>query len=173
MKQPDIDWTTLGFGYVPTDYNVRCYYRDGKWGEIEVSSSETIEMHIAATALHYGQEIFEGLKAFRGKDGKVRVFRPLENAHRIQESARGIKMAEITDELFLEMTRKVIALNERFIPPYGSGASLYIRPLEIGMSAQVGVKPASEYCFIMLVTPVGPYFKEGFKPTNICIMREY
>ncbi len=76
MKQPDIDWTTLGFGYVPTDYNVRCYYRDGKWGEIEVSSSETIEMHIAATALHYGQEIFEGLKAFRGKDGKVRVFRP-------------------------------------------------------------------------------------------------
>ena len=155
MKQPDIDWTTLGFGYVPTDYNVRCYYRDGKWGEIEVSSSETIEMHIAATALHYGQEIFEGLKAFRGKDGKVRVFRPLENAHRIQESARGIKMAEITDELFLEMTRKVIALNERFIPPYG------------------GVKPASEYCFMMLVTPVGPYFKEGFKPTNICIMREY
>ena len=173
MKQPDIDWTTLGFGYVPTDYNVRCYYRDGKWGEIEVSSSETIEMHIAATALHYGQEIFEGLKAFRGKDGKVRVFRPLENAHRIQESARGIKMAEITDELFLEMTRKVIALNERFIPPYGSGASLYIRPVEIGMSAQVGVKPASEYCFMMLVTPVGPYFKEGFKPTNICIMREY
>ncbi len=173
MKQSDIDWKSLGFGYVPTDYNVRCYYRDGKWGEIEVSSSETIEMHIAATALHYGQEIFEGLKAFRGKDGKVRVFRPLENAHRIQESARGIKMAEIPDELFLEMTRKVIALNERFIPPYGSGASLYIRPLEIGMSAQVGVKPASEYCFIMLVTPVGPYFKEGFKPTNICIMREY
>lgn len=173
MKQSDIDWSTLGFGYVPTDYNVRCYYRDGKWGEIEISSSEMIEMHIAATALHYGQEIFEGLKAFRGKDGKVRVFRPEENARRIRESARGIKMAEIPEELFLEMTRKVIALNERFIPPYGSGAALYIRPLEIGMSAQVGVKPAREYCFIMLVTPVGPYFKEGFKPTNICIMREY
>ena len=173
MKQSDIDWSSLGFGYVPTDYNVRCYYRDGKWGEIEVSSSETIEMHIAATALHYGQEIFEGLKAFRGKDGKVRVFRPEENARRIRESARGIKMAELPEELFLEMTRKVIALNERFVPPYGSGASLYIRPLEIGMTAQVGVKPAKEYCFIMLVTPVGPYFKEGFKPTNICIMREY
>lgn len=173
MKQSELDWSTLGFGYVPTDYNVRCWYRDGKWGEIEVSSSETIEIHIAATALHYGQEIFEGLKAFRGKDGKIRVFRPEENARRIRESARGIKMAELPEEIFLEMTRKVIALNERFVPPYGSGASLYIRPLEIGMSAQVGVKPAREYCFIMFVTPVGPYFKEGFKPTNICIMREY
>lgn len=173
MKQSELDWSTLGFGYVPTDYNVRCWYRDGKWGEIEVSSSETIDIHIAATALHYGQEIFEGLKAFRGKDGKIRVFRPEENARRIRESARGIKMAELPEEIFLEMTRKVIALNERFVPPYGSGASLYIRPLEIGMSAQVGVKPAREYCFIMFVTPVGPYFKEGFKPTNICIMREY
>lgn len=173
MKEADIEWKNLGFGYVPTDYNVRCYYRNGKWGEIEVSSSETIEMHIAATSLHYGQECFEGLKAFRGKDGKVRVFRPIENAKRIQESARGIKMAEIPTELFMQMTEKVIKLNERFIPPYGSGASLYIRPLEIGMTARVGVKPADEYCFLMLVTPVGPYFKEGFKPTNICLTREY
>lgn len=173
MKQTDIDWKSLGFGYVPTDYNVRCYYRDGKWGEIEISSSETIEMHIAATCLHYGQEIFEGLKAFRGKDGKVRLFRPEENARRIAESARGIKMAEIPEELFLKMCRKVVELNERFIPPYGSGASLYLRPLEIGMTAQVGVKPAKEYCFIIFVSPVGPYFKEGFKPTNICLMREF
>ena len=173
MKNSEIDWSTLGFGYVPTDYNVRCYYRDGKWGEIETSSSETIEMHIAATALHYGQEIFEGLKAFRGKDGKVRIFRPEENARRIRESARGIKMAEIPEELFIKMVKLVIKLNERFIPPYGSGASLYIRPLEIGMTAQVGVKPAKEYCFIILVSPVGPYFKAGFKPTNICIMRDY
>ena len=173
MKEADIEWTGLGFGYVPTDYNVRCYYRNGKWGEIEVSSSETIEMHIAATALHYGQECFEGLKAFRGKDGKVRIFRPLENARRIQESARGIMMAELPTDLFMKMTEKVIRLNERFIPPYGSGASLYIRPPEIGMTARVGVKPADEYCFMMLVTPVGPYFKEGFKPTNICLTREY
>ncbi len=173
MKEADINWSALGFGYVPTDYNVRCYYRNGQWGEIEVSSSETIEMHIAATALHYGQECFEGLKAFRGKDGKVRVFRPIENAKRIQDSARGVKMAEITTEKFMEMMETVIRLNERFIPPYGSGASLYIRPLEIGMTARVGVKPADEYCFLMLVTPVGPYFKEGFKPTNICLTREY
>lgn len=169
----ELDWGNLSFGYIPTDYNVRCYYRDGKWGEIEVSSSETINLHIAATALHYGQEIFEGLKAFRGKDGKVRVFRLEENAKRIIESAKGIKMAPLTIELFREMVMKVVKLNERFVPPYGSGASLYIRPLEIGISAQVGVKPASEYLFLILVTPVGPYFKGGFKPTNICIMREY
>lgn len=173
MKDTNIDWSKLAFGYMPTDYNVRCYYRDGKWGEIEVSSSENIEMHIAATALHYGQEIFEGLKAFRGKDGKVRVFRPMENCRRIQESARGILMEPITDEKFMEMVDLVVRLNERFIPPYGSGASLYIRPLEIGMTARVGVKPADEFCFLILVTPVGPYFKSGFKPTNICLMREF
>lgn len=173
MKNAEIDWSSLGFGYVPTDYNVRCYYRDGKWGEIEVSSSETLNIHIAATSLHYGQEIFEGLKAFRGKDGKVRVFRPMENCRRIQESARGIMMEPITDDKFMEMVRMVVKLNERFIPPYGSGASLYIRPLEIGMSPRVGVSPATEYCFIILVTPVGPYFKSGFKPTNICLMREF
>ncbi len=173
MKNAEIDWSSLGFGYMPTDYNVRCYYRDGKWGEIEVSSSETLNIHIAATALHYGQEIFEGLKAFRGKDGKVRVFRPMENCRRIQDSARGIMMEPITDDKFMEMVRMVVRLNERFIPPYGSGASLYIRPLEIGMSPKVGVSPATEYCFVILVTPVGPYFKSGFKPTNICIMREF
>lgn len=173
MKNAEIDWSSLGFGYVPTDYNVRCYYRDGKWGEIEVSSSETLNIHIAATALHYGQEIFEGLKAFRGKDGKVRVFRPMENCRRIQDSARGIMMEPISDDKFMEMVRLAVTLNERFIPPYGSGASLYIRPLEIGMSPKVGVSPATEYCFIILVTPVGPYFKSGFKPTNICLMREF
>lgn len=169
----ELDWGNLSFGYIPTDYNVRCTYKDGKWGEIEVSQSESINIHIAATALHYGQEIFEGLKAFRGKDGKIRVFRLEENAKRIIESAKGIMMAPVTVELFTEMVKKVVKLNERFIPPYGSGASLYIRPLEIGTSAQVGVKPASEYLFLILVTPVGPYFKEGFKPTNICIMREF
>ncbi|MCM1518709.1 MAG: branched-chain amino acid aminotransferase [Pseudoflavonifractor sp.] len=169
----ELDWGNLSFGYIPTDYNVRCYYRNGKWGEIEVSSSETINLHIAATSLHYGQEIFEGLKAFRGKDGKVRVFRLEENSKRIISSANGIKMAPVPVELFTEMVKKVVKLNERFVPPYGSGASLYIRPLEIGISAQVGVKPASEYLFLILVTPVGPYFKEGFKPTNICIMREF
>lgn len=169
----DIDWANLSFGYRKTNYNVRCTYRDGKWGEIEVSDSEYINIHIAATALHYGQEIFEGMKAFRGKDGKIRVFRLEENGKRIRRSAEGILMEPIPEELFREMITKVVALNADFVPPYGSGASLYIRPLEIGTSARVGVKPSDEYVFIVLVTPVGPYFKEGFKPTNICIMREF
>lgn len=168
-----IDWANLPFGYIKTDYNVRCYYKDGKWGDIEVSDSETINLHIAATSLHYGQEIFEGMKAFRGKDGKVRVFRMEENARRIAASARGLLMEPVPEDLFKEMVKKVVKLNERFIPPYGSGASLYIRPLEIGMSARVGVQPSQEYLFMILVTPVGPYFKGGFKPTNICIMREF
>lgn len=169
----NINWSDLSFGYMKTDYNVRCYYRDGKWGELEVSSSEIINIHMAATCLHYGQEAFEGLKAFRGKDGKVRVFRMDENAKRMQRSSQGIKMAELPVEIFEEAVRKVIKLNKRFVPPYGSGASLYIRPLLIGLGAQVGVQPAPEYMFIVFVTPVGPYFKTGFLPSKVCMMRGY
>lgn len=168
-----INWSELTFGYMKTDYNVRCYYRDGKWGELEVSSSETINLHIAATCLHYGQEAFEGLKAFRGKDGKVRVFRMEENGKRLMSSSRGIVMAEFPVERFEEAVRKVVKLNERFVPPYGSGASLYIRPLLLGLGAQVGVAPAPDYMFLVFVTPVGPYFKSGFKPAPVCIMRDY
>lgn len=163
------DWKSLPFGYRKTDYNVRCYYRDGKWGEIEVSSSEHIPIHIAATTLHYGQEAFEGLKAFMGKDGRIRVFRWKDNAARMRSSARGVLMAEVPDELFGEMMRKVIKLNRRFVPPYGTGASLYIRPLLLGTGAEVGVKPAKEYLFMIFVTPVGPYFKEGFNPVDLLI----
>ena len=173
MKETNIDWSSLPFGYVKTDYNVRCTYKDGKWGEIEVTDSEEVTMHMAATCLHYGQEAFEGLKAFRGKDGKIRVFRLEENAKRIQNSARGIMMEPIPTEIFREMVLKAVKANERFVPPYGSGASLYIRPFEIGTSARVGVKPADEYMFIVLVTPVGPYFKNGFKPTNFVMMRDF
>ena len=169
----NIDWSDLSFGYMKTDYNVRCYYRDGKWGELEVSSSELINLHMASTCLHYGQESFEGLKVFKGKDGKARVFRMDENAKRMQSSCRGIMMPELPVEKFEEAVRKVVKLNERFIPPYESGASLYVRPLLIGLGAQVGVRPATEYLFIVFVTPVGPYFKDGFKPTPVVILRGY
>ena len=169
----ELDWSNLSFGYMKTNYNVRCTYKDGKWGEIEVTDSERVDLHMAATCLHYGQEIFEGLKAFRGKDGKIRIFRLEENAKRIQRSANGVLMAPIPEDLFCEMVKKVVKLNEDFIPPYGSGSSLYIRPLEIGMSAQVGVRPATEYLFLIFVTPVGPYFKEGFKPTKVAIYRQF
>lgn len=169
----NIAWGELPFGYFKTDYNVRSYYRDGKWGELEISSSETINIHMAATALHYGQEAFEGLKAFRGKDGQVRLFRWEENAKRMRSSAQGIMMAEVPDELFFKAVTTAIKLNERFIPPYGTGASLYVRPLLFGSGPQVGVKPATEYMFLVFVAPVGPYFKEGFKPVNIQLVRDY
>lgn len=131
----NINWSDLSFGYMKTDYNVRCYYRDGKWGELEVSSSEIINIHMAATCLHYGQESFEGLKAFKGKDGKIRVFRMDENGKRMQSSSRGIKW-RVAVEKFEEAVRKVVKLNERFVPPYESGAALYIRPLMIGLGAR-------------------------------------
>ncbi len=171
--ETNLDWSNLSFGYMKTHYNVRCTFKDGKWGEIEVTDSERVDLHMAATCLHYGQEIFEGLKAFRGKDGKIRIFRLEENAKRIQRSAEGILMEPLPVEKFREMVEKVVRLNEDFIPPYGSGSSLYIRPLELGMSAQVGVKPATEYLFLIFVTPVGPYFKEGFKPTKVAIYRQF
>ena len=167
----EIDWSSLGFGYMKTDYNVRCSYRDGKWGEIEIHSEETIPMHMAAVALHYGQEAFEGLKAYRCPDGKVRTFRPDENAARLQSTCRGIVMPELPTELFVKMVDTVVRLNERFIPPYESGATLYIRPLLIGTSAQVGVHPSEEYLFVIFVSPVGPYFKGGFKPNKYVITR--
>ncbi len=169
----DLDWSNLSFGYMPTDYNVRCYYRNGKWGEIEACSDEYIKLHMASTCLHYGQEAFEGLKAYRGKDGKVRVFRMDENAARLQSTCRGILMPEVPTELFEEMVKKVVRLNQEFIPTYESGATLYVRPLLIGTSAQVGVHPSTEYLFTIFVTPVGPYFKGGFSTNPYVIIRDY
>ena len=162
-----IDWKSLPFGYMKTNFNVRCFYKDGKWSAPEISDSETINVHIAATGLHYGQEAFEGLKAFMGADGKVRIFRWEENAKRLQDSAKGIMMAEVPTELFKEVMLKAIELNREFIPPYGTGGSLYIRPLLFGSGPKVGVKPSEEYVFIIFVTPVGAYFKEGFNPVKV------
>jgi len=168
----DINWGELPFGYFKTDYNVRCYYREGKWGEVEVSSSEYVPVHMAATALHYGQEAFEGLKAYRGKDGKVRLFRWQENAKRMRNSAHGILMQEVPDDVFYQSIIKAIKLNADYIPPYGTGATLYVRPLLFGSGPQVGVKPADEYMFMVFVTPVGPYFKTGFKPVSVELVRD-
>lgn len=169
----NLDWGNIGFGYRKTNYNVRCYYRNGKWGEIEVCSEETIPLHGRPHYLHYGQEAFEGLKAYRCPDGKVRVFRTDENAARLQSTCRGILMPELPTERFNEMVDKVVRLNQEFIPPYESGATLYIRPLLIGTSAQVGVHPADEYLFLIFVTPVGPYFKGGFFANPYVIIRDH
>lgn len=169
----NINWMELSFGYIKTDYNVRSYYYKGKWSDLEITKSDHIPMHMAATCLHYGQEVFEGLKAFRGKDKKIRIFRMRENALRIRSSARSILMPEFPIDMFEKAILTVINKNERFVPPYESKASLYIRPLLIGMSAQVGIKAANEYLFVVFVMPVGPYFKEGFKTTSVGIFREY
>ena len=169
----NIDWSKLSFGYSKTDYNVRCHYKDGKWGELQVSDSEMLEMHMASTCLHYGQEAFEGMKAFRGKDGKIRLFRCEENAKRMISSAEYVMMQAPSVELFTEAVIKAIELNKEYVPPYESGASLYIRPLLIGVGAQMGVAPAKEYLFVVFVAPVGPYFKEGFKPTKVMLEHTY
>ena len=168
-----IDWGNIGFGYMKTDFNIRCTYSNGAWGQLEVHESEFLSLHMAATSLHYGQESFEGLKAFRGKDGKIRIFRMKDNALRMQDSSEGTLMAKVPIEVFEEAVLKAVKLNERFVPPYESGASLYIRPVLFGSGPQVGVKPADEYMFIVFVTPVGPYFKGGFQTTPFVIMREY
>jgi len=168
-----MDWKHLPFGYHKTHYNLRCLYKNGTWGPLEATESEEITLHMAATTLHYGQEIFEGLKAFMGQDNKIRLFRWQENARRMQHSARGILMPELPEELFFEAVSRAVLLNREFVPPYGTGAALYIRPLMIGIGAEVGVKPSEEYLFLVFVTPVGPYFKGGFKSVNMMICREF
>jgi branched-chain amino acid aminotransferase len=169
----NLDWKNLGFGIMKTDYNVRCVFKDGKWGELEVSSDQYLPIHIGATCLHYGQESFEGLKAFTGKDGKIRLFRHEENAKRMINSAHGILLAEVPVELFMEAVEKVVMLNKHFVPPYGTGASLYIRPLLIGTGPEVGVRASKEYTFLVFVMPVGPYFKAGFKPVDMLVCRDH
>ena len=169
VDPPDLDWPNLGFGYVKTDYNIRYTWRDDAWDEGTLTSDEVLPLHMAATCLHYGQQCFEGLKAFRTKTADVVIFRPDENARRMVQSCRKILMEPVPESLFMEAVTRVVQLNRRFVPPYGSGASLYIRPLVLGTAPQVGVKPAGEYMFLVLVTPVGPYFKTGFKPVNLVV----
>jgi branched-chain amino acid aminotransferase len=169
----NIDWKNLGFGYIKTDLNARSTWREGAWSPLEITGDEYLNIHMASTCLHYGQEAFEGLKAFRGADGRVRIFRLEENAKRMIRTAEYTMMAPPTMELFREACVETVRRNERFIPPYGTGASLYIRPLLIGTGAQVGVKPAKEYMFVVFVTPVGPYYKEGFKPISVIVDRHH
>jgi branched-chain amino acid aminotransferase len=173
MTSQELDWKNLPFQYMKTDCNIRSYYRNGQWSDIEATSSEFIEIHMAATSLHYGQQAFEGMKAYRGPDKKIRLFRWEENARRMNRSARVLRMPEVPVEHYRESIFSAVKKNARFVPPYESGATLYIRPLLIGTGAQVGVKPAGEYLFLVFVTPVGPYFKDGFRPVDFMITREY
>jgi branched-chain amino acid aminotransferase len=168
-----LDWKNLPFDYTKTDYNIRYYWRNGSWTAGELVSDEYIPLHMAAPTLHYGQEAFEGLKAFETADGRAVVFRPIENSKRLRKSCERIFIPVVPDEMFLEAVTKVVQANRRFLPPYGTGASMYIRPLVIGIGARVGLGPASEYLFIMFATPVGPYYKGGFKPVKALVVEEF
>ena len=166
MKK-DIDWGNIGFGYIPTDYRYVSYYKDGAWDEGQLITDDTVTMSECACVLQYAQTCFEGMKAYTTEDGKIVVFRPDLNAERMQTSCAGLEMPIIPKEKFLDAIRQVVKANADFVPPYGTGATLYIRPYMYGKNAVIGVKPASEYEFRVFTTPVGPYFKGGVKPITI------
>ncbi len=168
-----LDWKNLGFSYMNTGAYVTATYRDGSWGPVETESRTYIPLHIAATALHYGQACFEGLKAFRQKDGRVAIFRPEQNAKRLISTAERLVMQAPSIELFNDAVKKAVELNMEFVPPYGTGASLYIRPLLIGISPHVGIHASEEYLFAVLAMPVGPYYKDGFFPVNAIVQEKY
>lgn len=173
MSDKNIDWTKLGFAYMDTNCHIQYVCKNGEWDKGELVNEPYLKMHIAATCLHYGQAAFEGMKAFRCADGKIRVFRPRENAGRMYRTAQRTCMAPPPPEMFIDAIKRVIKANEEFVPPYGSGGSLYIRPLLIGTGAQVGVAPAAEYTFIMFVIPAGEYYKGGLKPVRAVIIDDY
>lgn len=168
-----IDWKNLGFQYIQTDHFIKVEYTNGKWGALELCTEPYIRLHIAATCLHYGQACFEGQKAFSRRDGSVAIFRPEENAQRLIDTAERLVMVPPSIELFVETARQVIRANKKFIPPFNTGASLYLRPFLIGSSPHVGVHPSEDYTFLMLVTPVGPYYKEGFFPVRALVQERY
>ncbi|WP_295937839.1 branched-chain amino acid aminotransferase [uncultured Alistipes sp.] len=167
-----IDWGALGFNYYKTDVNARYSFTDGKWSEMEITSDEYIKMHMSASCLHYGLELFEGLKAFRGVDGKVRLFRVEDNARRLRSSAERLCLPVPSIEMFVNACVEVVKRNEKYIPPYGTGASLYLRPVMFGTTAGLGVKPAKDALLIVYCSPVGAYFKEGIKPIMVALDRE-
>lgn len=169
MEKTEIKWDELGFSYINTDYRYRAYYKDGKWEEGKLYEDNMLNISEASTALHYGQECFEGLKAFRTKDGGIQIFRPDQNAKRMNSSARKLLMPEVPEDMFINACVEVVKANERFIPPYGTGGALYLRPFLIGTGDNIGVGPAPEYLFSVFCVPVGAYFKGGMKPVNFKI----
>lgn len=169
----DIDWENLGFKFMPARSNIRFHYADGKWDDGTLTGSYDITVSVAANAFHYGQAIFEGGKAFRCKDGKVRIFRPEENGRRLNRSASHLLMPEFPVDKFVEAVKTVVRDNADFVPPYGTGGALYIRPVMFGTTPQIGVGASLEYELIIMVVPVGAYYKGGIKPVDAMISRDY
>ncbi|WP_109103850.1 branched-chain amino acid aminotransferase [Aggregatibacter segnis] len=164
-----LDWKNLGFSYIKTDYRFIAHWKDGKWDNGELTTDSTLHIHEGSTALHYGQQCFEGLKAYRCKDGSINLFRPDQNAKRMQNTCNRLLMPQVPTELFIRACKEVVKANEKWVAPYGTGATLYLRPFVIGVGENIGVRPAPEYIFSVFCCPVGAYFKGGMKPSNFLV----
>jgi branched-chain amino acid aminotransferase len=168
-KNLNLDWARLGFTYMKTDFRYVSRWKDGKWDEGKLVEDNRLCISEASTVLHYGQACFEGLKAYRTKNGKIQLFRPDMNARRMQESCRRLLMPEVPVERFIDACRQVVKANEDYVPPYGTGATLYLRPFMFGTGDTIGVAPAPEYIFSVFCLPVGAYFKGGLSPVNFTV----
>ncbi|HKM00858.1 MAG TPA: branched-chain amino acid aminotransferase, partial [Sedimentibacter sp.] len=166
MEKKDIKWSELGFSYIKTDKRYISYWKDGKWDDGQLTDDNKVHISEGSTCLHYGQECFEGLKAYGTKDGGIQLFRPDENAKRMQISCDRIMMPQVPIEKFIDACMQVVKANAAWVPPYGSGATFYLRPFVIGVGDNIGVRPANEFIFSVFGMPVGPYFKGGMAPVN-------
>ncbi|MCI8863965.1 MAG: branched-chain amino acid aminotransferase [Lachnospiraceae bacterium] len=169
MEKKNLDWSNIGFRYMATDMRYVANYKDGRWGEGELTADATVTLNECAGILQYCQECFEGLKAYTTADGSIVTFRPDLNAERMMDSAAWLEMPPFPKERFLEAVDQVVKANAAWVPPYGSGATLYLRPYMFAFGPVIGVKPSDEYQFRLFATPVGPYFKGGAKPLTICV----
>lgn len=169
----NIDWENLGFEYMNLPYRFIAHFKDGQWDEGSLSEDATLHLSESSPALHYGQQAFEGLKAYRTKSGEIQLFRPDQNAERLQRTARRLLMPQVPTELFINAAKAVVKANHEYVPPYESGGSLYLRPLLIGVGDIIGVQPAQEYIFTVFAMPVGNYFKGGLAPTKFIVSRDF
>lgn len=167
MEKKNIDWSSLGFGYIKTDYRFVSNYKDGAWDDGVMTEDAEVKISECAGVLQYAQTCFEGMKAYTTEDGRTVVFRPDLNAERMANSARRLEMPAFPEDRFVDAVLKTVKANEAYVPPFGSGATLYIRPYMFGSDPVIGVKPSNEYQFRIFTTPVGPYFKGGAKPITI------
>ena len=169
MEKKNLDWSNIGFGYIQTDKRYVSNYKDGAWDEGVITEDANVVLNECAGVLQYAQTCFEGLKAYTTEDGRTVCFRPDLNAERMMDTAKRLEMPEFPKDRFIDAVKKVVKANEAYVPPFGSGASLYLRPYMFGTNPVIGVKPANEYQFRILTTPVGPYFKGGAKPLTLCV----
>ena len=170
---PKIEWEKLGFEFMPVKSNIRFHYANGAWDEGRLTGDYNISVSVAANAFHYGQAAFEGGKAFRTRDGRINIFRPDENGKRLNSSARRLMMPEFPVERFVEAVKTVVEDNAEYVPPFSTGGALYIRPVLFGTTPTIGVAPATEYELVIMVMPVGPYYKGGIKPVDGMISRDF